>query len=223
MANPESDSLFREIDEDIRHEKYAELWKKYGIYVIVAAILLIGGVAGYQGWRAYDRNAREAASDKLIAAQQLIEADPSAAEQVLLDIAEDGPDGYAMLARFRTAALLGERGDRALAAAAYWELAEQDIDPVYRDLAVILGAQQSLAQPAAADLDDLTARLEPLAAPDNAFRHSARELQAVIALQAGDRERARALLSGLADDVDAPAGIRSIAAELLAAIGGDAG
>lgn len=221
MANPESDSLFREIDEDIRHEKYAELWKKYGVYVIVAAVLMVGGVAGYQGWRAYDRNAREAASNKLIAAQQLIEADPVAAEQVLLDIAEDGPGGYAMLARFRAAALLGERGDRELAAAAYWELSERDIAPVYRNLAVILGAQQLLAKPTAAtNLDDLMARLEPLAAPDNAFRHGARELQAVIALQSGDRERARALLGGLAEDAGAPAGIRAVAAELLAAIDG---
>ncbi len=220
MADPESDSLFREIDEDIRHEKYAELWKKYGVYVIIAAVLLVGGVAGYQGWRTYTANAREAASEKLIAAQQLSEADPSAAEQVLLTLADDGPAGYAMLAAFRSAALMAERGDRELAAAAYWELAEQDIAPTYRDLAVILGTQQILAKPtAAANPDDLMARLEPLTAPGNAWRYTARELQAVIALQAGERDRARELLGGLASDAGAPAGTRSLAGELLAAIG----
>jgi len=220
VADPESDSLLREIDEDIRHEKYAELWKKYGVYVIIAGVLLVGVVAGHQGWQAYDLSVREDASDRLMAAQELIEADPEAGEQMLLNLAESGPDGYAMLARFRSAALKGERGDRELAAAAYWELSTQDIDPIYRDLAIILGTQQILAKPSAAENpDDLMARLEPLTAPDNGWRFSARELQAAIAMQSGDMERARKLLGGLAQDPAAPAGIRSEAAELLAAIG----
>jgi len=222
VADPESDSLLREIDEDIRHEKYAELWKKYGVYVIIAGVLMVGVVAGHQGWRAYDLNTREEASNKLIGAQELIRADPATAEQALLSLAEDGPNGYAMLAQFQSAALIGERGDRELAAAAYWELSEQDIDPMYRSLATILGAQQILAKPtAAANPDGLMARLEPVAAPDNPWRFSARELQAVIALQTGDTDRARQLFSGLAEDPQAPAGIRSRANELLAAIEGN--
>lgn len=222
MADPESDSLLREIDEDIRHEKYAELWKKYGVYVIVAGVLMVAIVAGHQGWRAYDLNTREAASDKLIGAQQLTQTDPATAEQALLDLAENGPVGYAMLAQFQSAALIGERGDRELAAAAYWELSQQNIDPLYQNLAIILGAQQILSQPTSlANPDDLMARLEPVAAPDNPWRFSARELQGVIALQTGDRERARQLFGDLAEDPSAPAGIRSRASELLAAIEGN--
>ncbi len=220
MADPTSDNLFREIDEDIRHEKYAELWKKYGAYIITVAVLMVSGVAGYQGWRAYDGNTREAASDKLIAAQQLIPIDPGTAEQTLLGIADDGPKGYAMLARFQSAAVIGQRGDRDLAAAAYWELSEQDIDPMYKDLAILLGTQQILAKTTApANPDELMERLEPLAAPDNAWRFSARELQGVIAWQTGDMERARELFTGLAGDPRAPSGLRARANELMAVIG----
>lgn len=220
MADPTTDNLFREIDEDIRHEKYAKLWKSYGGYVIAAAVLLVVGVGGIQGWYSYNLSTREAASDQLVAAQQLIEADPGAAEQVLLGLADDGPAGYAMLARFQSAALIGQRGERDLAAAAYWELSEQDIHPIYRDLAIILGAQQILAKPTAlANPDELTERLERVVAPDNPWRFSARELQAVIARQTGENDRARKLLDGLAGDPTAPGGIRARANELLAAIG----
>jgi len=220
VADPTSDNLFREIDEDIRQEKYAELWKKYGIYVIIAAVLMVGGVAGYQGWRTYDLNTRETASDRLIGAQELIPVDPAAAEQTLLGIADDGPDGYAMLARFQSAALIGERGDRDLAAAAYWELSQQDIDPMYKDLAIILGTEQILAKTTApSNPAELLERLEPVAAPGNAWRFSARELQGVIAWQTGDMERTRELFTGLAGNPSAPAGLRARANEILEVIG----
>lgn len=222
MADPTSDNLFREIDEDIRHEKYAKLWKSYGAYVIAAAAVLVIGVAGTQGWYSYNLGLREAASEKLVSAQQLASADPGAAEQALLSLAEEGPAGYAMLALFQSAALMGERGDHDLAAAAYWELSERDIDPIYRDLAIILGTQQILSTPTAPENPaELADRLEPVAAPDNPWRFSARELQAVIAMQEGDTDRARQLFSGLANDPAAPAGLRTRANELLAAIGGN--
>ncbi len=220
MADPTSDSLFREIDEDIRHEKYAKLWKSYGKYVIAAALVLVVGVAGTQGWYSYNRGLREEASEKLVAAQELASADAGVAEQALLGIADGGPDGYAMLARFRSAALIGEQGEREMAAAAYWELAGRDIDPIYRDLAVILGVQQIMSKPVApADPAELMEKLEPVASPDNPWRFSARQLQAVIAWQTGDADRARELFAGLAGDPATPAGIRARAIELLAVIG----
>ncbi len=222
MADPVQDSLFREIDEDIRHEKYAKLWKSYGVYVIAAAVLLVVGVGSVQGWYSYNLSLREAAGDKLIGAQELVEADPGSAEQALLSLADSGPDGYPMLARFQSAALIGQQGDRDLAAAAYWELSELDIDSIYRDLAIILGAQQILSKSTApANPDELTDRLEPAAAPGNPWRFSARELQAVIARQTGDTDRARRLFAGLAGDPGTPAGIRARANELLAVIGGN--
>ena len=33
--DPEQDNLFKEIDEDLRQQKYADLWKKYGKYAAI--------------------------------------------------------------------------------------------------------------------------------------------------------------------------------------------
>ena len=51
MSDLSQDSLLREIDEDIRRERYAKLWKRYGSYVITALVLLLAGVAGYMIWQ----------------------------------------------------------------------------------------------------------------------------------------------------------------------------
>jgi hypothetical protein len=63
------------------------------------------------------------------------------------------------------------------------------------------------------------ARLKPLAA-EGAMRHLARELEAVLLLKSGKTAEVKAALARLADDAEAPAGVRGRAAELLAALGG---
>ncbi len=39
--------IFREIDEEVRRDKAAELWKKYGWVVTALAVLVVVGVAGW--------------------------------------------------------------------------------------------------------------------------------------------------------------------------------
>ena len=42
--NPEKDSFFKEIDEELRQESYAKLWKKYGKYLIGIAVIFVAKV-----------------------------------------------------------------------------------------------------------------------------------------------------------------------------------
>ena len=67
-------------------------------------------------------------------------------------------------------------------------------------------------------------RLEPLAADAEGVnaggpcRATARELLALLALDAGDRAGARGLYAKIADDREAPAGLRQRATQMLAAL-----
>ena len=217
MAEPIQDSLLREIDEDLRQEKYAKLWKQYGAHVIAAAFLLVAGVAGYQGWRQYDINNREALGERFADAMGQAREDGQAeATKAFSGLAREG-GGYSVLARLQEAALLAAGKERAAAAAIYRELADDSgVDAVYRDLAVVLGVLQELE---GGDSSTLTLRLAPLTADANPWRHSAREISAVLALRTGDREKAVEMFTGLAKDASAPEGIRARAGEMLAAIG----
>jgi hypothetical protein len=211
------DALFREVDEDLRHEQFAKLWKAYGGYVVAAALAIVLGVAGYQLWRNYDIRTREEKGAAYARAMAAVEAGRlDEAAKGFADLAARG-GGYGVLARLQEAALKDKRGDRAGAVALYRALAEDgSADRVLRDLATLRAALVEMddSDPAA-----IARRVGELAVDGNPWRASAREILAALAFKAGDREKARALYAQVADDPEAPDGLRARAAEMLAAIG----
>jgi hypothetical protein len=72
-----------------------------------------------------------------------------------------------------------------------------------------------------APYDELRTRLEPLAAADRPFRHTARELLALGAWRAGDSAAARRWIDMVVSDPETPTGIRSRVDVLSALIGGN--
>mgnify|MGYP001404674841 CR=1 FL=1 len=215
----EDDLLFREIDEDLRHDEFHKLWQAYGKYALAGAVALVLGVAGFKGWQSYDMSAREALGVRFQSAADLVTAGKTdEALKTFSEIAEDG-GGYQMLARFNQARIYARQGDSAGATAAYRALAgDGAVDSLYRDLAVILGAYQELNDPGA-DLPALAKRLEPLRAETSPWRYSAREISALLARRSGDRGKAKELYQGLANDARAPQGVRARAQEMLSIIG----
>ncbi len=212
-----NEAFLREVDEDLRHERQAELWKKYGNTIIGTALAIVLVVAGYQGWKAYDLNSRQDMSQRFISASNLAAQEKfDDASRVLAGLASEG-GGYGLLARLHEAALLVEKGDAAGASAAYFEIAD---DPstakVYRDLAAMLGMLNgfdSLPE------QSLRTRLSSLTGETNPWRHGARELQALLESKSGDTTKAQELFDQLAKDATAPSGIRSRAAEMASVLG----
>ncbi|NQV57161.1 MAG: tetratricopeptide repeat protein [Rhodospirillales bacterium] len=217
--DPEQDSLFKEIDDDLRHEHYAKLWKKYGKYVIGGAILFVAAVGGFQLWKTIDINQRTESSTLLLQALKAVEGEKAdEADAILAKLAEDAGAGYSVLARFNRSAILAKKGQSGAAAEAYLRIAEDDgVDKLFRDLASVLSVLHDLDGGDSARLQD---RLAPLMKTSNPWRHSAKELTALLARKSGDVKRARTLYRELTDDGSTPAGIRARAAEMTAILGG---
>jgi hypothetical protein len=209
--------ILREIDEDLRRDSLEKLWRKYGIYALGLAVVVVLAIAGYTGWQRYSENRQAERARQYESALQLIAAgDAAAAEQ--LQALVDGSDGYADLSRLQAAALKAKAGDVAGAVGIYEQLAaDSGVDEHLRQLAVILLALHTADT---APPDALTERLEPLTAAGNPWRYTALEITAVLARRDGDAARAEQILTGLADDLDAPQGLRQRAAEMLAALKG---
>jgi hypothetical protein len=218
VAKAEQDSLLREIDEDLRRERYALLWKRYGWLVITVLVALVLGVAGYEAWRSYQQRVHAQSSEQFAAAATLAEADPAAAAGAFGTLAEEAPRGYEILARLREAAMHVEKGDYPAAVSVYDKLAGETDDPLYSDLAVILKVMAEM-RIAEAPVARLAEQLAPLTAPDRPWQYSAKELSAHLALRSGETEKARELLTGLSEDVQTPEGIRTRAEEMLLEIG----
>ena len=168
--------LFREIEEDLQHDRYKKLWAKYGNLVIAAAVAFVVGTAGWQGWKAYRLRQEEALGQRYATALALAHAGNSAdAEAGFAKLASDANAGYAALARLQEAALLAKAGKNAEAIAVYDKLAaDGSVERPYRDLATLLAAMH---ESDTGDAAQLIKRLEPLTASASPWRYAALELQ----------------------------------------------
>ena len=208
--------IFREVDEEVRREQLKKLWDRYGNYVVVAAVLLVAAVAA---WRAYMWwEARKAAENGAAfeAATALAEAGKrSEAEAAFAKIAADGTAGYRHLARMREAAELAQ-SDAKAAITAYDQIAaDRAVGPVLQDLAALRAAALLIDTGA---LEEAQRRLEPLAANDRTFRHTAREFLVLTAWRAGDTAAAKRWFDLIMTDAQTPAATRS-RVEMLMALG----
>jgi hypothetical protein len=195
--------IFREVDEDVRREKFEQLWKRYGNLAVAAAFVAVAGVAGWQIYGHFRTKEAERASAKFQAAIELSEAGQATeAEGLFASVIKKGPPGYAVLARFRDAAEAGKR-DAAAGAALYDKLAaDTALGPTLQGLAQLRAAMLLAdSQPAA----ELRKRLDPLAAQASPWRNLAREWLGLADLKAGDLEAAGRRFDEIVTDPEASA------------------
>jgi hypothetical protein len=201
------ESLFREVDEEVRREQLAKIWQRYGNVFVGLSLGIVIAVAGIKGWQYWERTQAEAAGSAYFAAVALDEAKKSSqALAAFAALAKSGHGGYAVLARFRVAAALAGDGDSAAALKAYDELAgDARIDQSLRDLARVRAAYIVADSASAADL---ARRLAGLDAADNPWRNAVNEIIAVAAYQAGDYVEADRRMSAVLADPALTAGAR---------------
>ena len=208
------DLLIQEVDEELRAEHYAKLWKRYSPAIIAAALIVIVGVAGWQGWRSWRDRIRNAEAERFAAASTLAaDGKTVAAAAAMGRLAADSRTGFAAVAAMDEANLQIRAGDIKGALATLDRLASSDAPQSLRDLASLKGALLALkSDPAGAER-----RVGPLAASGNPWYYQAAEVMALAARAKGDVAQASKMLKRLADDPEAPQGVRARAAELLAA------
>jgi hypothetical protein len=212
--------IFREIDEELRQEKFDKLWRAYGRYVIAGAVAIVIAVAGVNFWQQYQETRRLEDGARFSAAKELFEdgkTDDAAA--LFAALGRESGTSYGTLARFHEAALSARKGDADAAVRLYEALtAESGIDAPLRDLATILSASIQ-ANDRSPDAEAIAARLQPLIDGGGTWRHSAREILATLKHRSGDIAAATLLFKNIVDDIEAPPGVRARAAQMLAIIG----
>ena len=214
-----SDQFFREVDEAVRQDRYKELWDRYGLYALIAAALVVAGVAGFKGWTYWqDRKAQEAGTEFSQALGALESGDAAKANTALQDLAQKGPAGYRMLARFQLAATEAQGGNTDKAVELYDALAaDAGTDNILKGLATIQAATLRLD---AADYAEMERRLNGLIEQGSPWRYSARELLGLSAYRANKIPDAEKQFSTLIADQGTPQNLRERADMMLALIVG---
>lgn len=211
------ESIFREVDEEVRAEQFQKLWKNYGAYVSGAAIGVVLAVAGIKGWQYWQVKQAESAGEQYLSATTLLSSGKKAeADKIFADIAQNGPAGFSALAKFRLAAELSKTGSQAESLKAFDEISSASgVDPALQNLARVRAA---LIATDSEPLDAIEKRIAPLNTAEGAWRHSAREIVAISAYKNGDLVKADRLYNELASDTATPAGLRQRAQLMIGVI-----
>lgn len=211
--------IFQEVDEEVRREQLKKLWDRYGNYVVALAVLLVAAVGAWRGYMWWEAKKAAEAGAAFEAAITLAESGKRGeAEAAFAKIAADGTSGYRHLARMREVAELAQ-DDAKAAIAAYDQIAaDRSVGPILQDLAALRAAALLIDRGA---FEEAQRRLEPLAANDRTFRHTAREFLVLAAWRAGDATAAKRWFDVIMTDAQTPAGTRS-RVEMLMALGAGA-
>lgn len=210
--------IFREVEEDLRHDRIKEAWDKYGNYVIAFASLIAILTGGYQLWQSMEASNRVAQADQYLAAiESLQNGSTEAAQDALQEIQSDGSGGYPALAGFQQAAIYVREDDLESAIKAYDSISAQSgIEQILRDLAKIKAAQLLMDTGSRSDLE---ARIGTLTVETNPWRFAAREILAFVAFRDGDIATARDEYASLAGEPGLTPQLRGRVEEMRLVIG----
>ncbi|MCJ8519441.1 hypothetical protein ABID21_002335 [Pseudorhizobium tarimense] len=210
----DNDSFIREVNEELRSDRFRTAWSRYGKIIIGVAVLIVVATAGYRGFEYWETHNASASGDRFLAALKLSEEgkhdEALAAFQALQ---EDGSGSYPVLAQMRAASVLAQKGDTAGAVAAFSQVAENNAAPdAMRDVARLRGAWLLIDS---GTYEEVSAQAEVLTTGNHALRNSAREALGLSAYKAGDMVRAKEWFQAIADDAAAPRNVANRAQIML--------
>lgn len=208
--------VFDEVEEELRKERYTQLFRTYGPWVLGAAIAVVAGVGGYQWWDASQSAQRAGAGEQMFAAVEAYQSgDHARADAQLETLAAEAPRGYQTLALLQRGAVALEQGNRDEALAFYNEAAATAPDQLTRDVArykALLIEMDELSY------DDIALRAETLTQGEAPLGALARELTGIAAIRAARWEEARSIYDRLAFALDTPQNMQRRIAEARALI-----
>ena len=193
------ESLFREVDEEVRQDEYKKIWDRYGKHFTTLAILAVAGVAAFQGWRYYQVKQAEDAGAVYFAA--LKKAADGKTDDALSALAAVNHPGFGQLAALQSAALLAKKGDIEKAVAAYDAFAANAAnDPALADMARIKAGYILVDT---ATPDQLLPRLGKFDKDGAIWRQEAREIFGLAAWRVKDYVMADRYMQAIYSDAEA--------------------
>jgi hypothetical protein len=196
-----TETIFSEVDEELRRDRLRKLWRTAAPWVIGGAVGVVLIVAGYEGWQWWTKSQSAAWSDKFYAATDIAAGtDLAASEKALADLVTSTGGGYPTLARFRQAAALAQGGKIDEAVAAYDGLASSETNTHLRELALVLGANLLVDK---GDIAAVQQRVGAMLITESSMRNAAREVVALTQYKAGQLDAALESFQAIVDDPNA--------------------
>ncbi len=206
--------FINEVEEELRKDKYNELLRKYGPYLL-ALIFVIIAATGFREYRVYKTTKiAKAASASYVSADEMEKkGELQKALSKYMALSKVAPTGYSALSLERAAGIKVRLGDYAGAVSLFDQAASKYSDRLHKDLAALKAAYLLMDDGKYADVE---LRTKPLTDEEGPYRDLAQELQAQAALKSGDVERAKKTFTYLANAPGVQAGVKARAGQALA-------
>jgi hypothetical protein len=205
------ESLFREVDEEVRQEQYKKLWDKFGNYFVALCFVIVASVAGVKGYQYFQVKQSEAAA--VVYFDGVKRASEGKFDDALKALAVVSHSGFKQLGLLQQASVLAEQGKTKEAVAAFDALAaDASVDSNLRDLARIRAGYllvDSLKP------DELISRLGSFDRDDQVWRHATREIFGLAAYRTGDYSMADRYMNANFADAETPQDMRQRAQVMI--------
>ncbi|WP_010298843.1 tetratricopeptide repeat protein [Candidatus Odyssella thessalonicensis] len=205
------DEFLDEVEQDIRQEKFKQIWDKYGKQASSAITVLLVAVASYSLWSNYQTRELERQSDFYVKAQTYLEqGEPTKALSLLKELSA-GNKAYATFAKFSQAAILSEPGkdqDLDKAFSLYQEIANDSrLEQVWRDTAALQLVSLSFEKDPQ-QAETLLAKIEPLCEPGRPLQALALEQKGLILYLSGKKSEAADIFVQIVQLGNAPENVK---------------
>lgn len=214
--------ILDEIKEDLKYERYAYLWKKYGTYCIIVAVAAVLGTATGVWYMQHKATVSAIEGSKLFQALQYKNASKTEeADALYKEVIKGKSKNIASLAALSQAMTLAKAGKIEEAKPLFLDAAANTAYPEeFRQLSELMYVYFSLSQiKDNTKSDDIITRLEKLSEKGKIWQYNAKELLGFYFLQLGDKEKAKNAFDALKNDLETPVTIRQRAQEILEVVG----
>tara|TARA_B100000524_G_scaffold98764_2_gene47146 strand:- start:8 stop:655 length:648 start_codon:yes stop_codon:yes gene_type:complete len=214
-----SEEFIREVDEELKEEKAAKLWKKVGPYVISFAVGIVLFTSGIVGWGNYTEMSRQQLGDDFSAAVELIKDDDFDSALIALEeITDKSSDGYVTMAKMKQASILIDKKEIEEGLNIYSDLEKTAVDQSFKDMSTILFVINALDYKSP---DLLLEKIERLTNNNNSWAFSALELKAYIYVKKGEFNSAKEIFQQILDKKSAPSTLAGRARDMVEYLDGN--
>jgi hypothetical protein len=216
-----SETFLREVDENLRRDRFRDFSKKHGSWIVAGVILFLIASAGFIWWQQHQVKRSEAEVEQLSTIYRDIgTGNVSKAPQQLDELANSGSKAIRASAMFTRAALALQQNDHKTAIAKYREIAaDSGLPQPYRDAALI---RQTALEFDQIKPDEVISRLQPFAKPGNPWFGTTGEMTALAMIKQGKKDEAGRMFATIAKDKSVPDTIRGRAVQIAGSLGADA-
>lgn len=219
-AGPQGEGFLREVDEALREQELVNAIKRHGRTVAIVVTLFLIALAGYLWWEHSRKAEAGIRGENMTMALDQIEAGRLDAGKTRLKDLTGASDGVGAAARLMEASVLVEQGKLADARSRFAAVAADAKAPQpYRDLATVREIALGFD---ALPVDQVIARLKPLAVPGAPWFGSAGELLGAAYLKQNRNDLAGPLFAAISRDKTVPPSLRGRARQMAGLLGVDA-